>query len=130
MKRREVLFAVIGGVVGAVLVMAAGAIAPEVKDAKFREVACRALKVVDAAGESVVSMSAAPLGGVVLVGDKNGNLMVSIGVSERGGLVAVSSKLGEQGFLRRQRVVMTTNEYGDGEVLTWNRNGDRAATLK
>lgn len=130
MKRDVIYAAIIGGVVGAVLVLAAGAIAPEVKDAKFREVACRALKVVDAAGESVVFMYAAPFGGLVLVGDKEGNIMTSIGVSERGGTVAVSSKLGEEVILGKHRVVMTTNEYGDGEVLTWNRNGDRAATLK
>ena len=109
MKRREVLFAVIGGVVGAILTMAVGSIAP---------------------GESVVFMYAAPFGGLVLVGDKEGNKMASIGVSERGGTVAVSSKLGEEVILGKPRVVMTTNEYGDGEVLTWNRNGDRAATLK
>ena len=48
MKRREVLFAVIGGVVGAVLVLAAGAFAPlgaqnEAADAEFDTITCRKL---------------------------------------------------------------------------------------
>lgn len=130
MNRKGVLFAVIGGVVGAVLTMAAGRISPAVNDAQFRVVTCRGLKVVDAAGESVVLMYAAPFGGRLVVGDREGNEMASIGVGERGAMVAVSGKLGAEVLLGKQRVMMSVNEYGDGEVLTWNRNGDLAATLK
>ena len=47
MLRKEILIAVIGGVIGAVLAMAAGSIAPlgaqnEVKDAVFATIECRA----------------------------------------------------------------------------------------
>lgn len=62
MRRKEVLLAaVIGGVVGAVLVMAAGSIAPlgaqnEAKDAEFGQITCRAIKVVDSEGNSKISL--------------------------------------------------------------------------
>ena len=50
MRRKEVLFAVIGGVVGAVLTLAAGSFSPigaqnEVGNAEFDTITCRALKV-------------------------------------------------------------------------------------
>ena len=62
MRKREVLFAaVIGGVIGAVLVMAAGSIAPlgaqnDVTDAEFGTITCRAIEVVDSEGNSEISI--------------------------------------------------------------------------
>ena len=50
MRRKEMLHAVIGGVVGAVLVMAAGSFSPlgaqnEMKDVEFGTITCRMLRV-------------------------------------------------------------------------------------
>ena len=73
MLRKQVLVAVIGGVVGAVLVMAAGEMSPAVKDAEFRVVTCRRLDVVNGLGKSVVRMSAGRNGGYVTVADREGN---------------------------------------------------------
>ena len=62
MRRKEVLLAaVIGGVVGALLVMAMGSITPigaqnYVKDAEFGEITCRILRVVDHKGKTVVKI--------------------------------------------------------------------------
>ncbi len=63
MQRKEVLcVAVIGGVVGAILVMAAGLIAPlgaqnEVKDAEFGKITCRRLEVSDpVSGETKITL--------------------------------------------------------------------------
>ena len=53
MRRKEVLFAVIGGVVGAVLVMVAGQLSPRVG-----RIACTDLEVVDSKGNPRVRLSA------------------------------------------------------------------------
>ena len=55
MRRKEMLFGVIGGVVGAVLVMAVGLIAPlgaqkAAVDLNVGEITCSGLRVVDRAG--------------------------------------------------------------------------------
>ena len=62
MRRKEVLFAVIGGVVGAVLVMVAGQLSPRVG-----RIACTDLEVVDSKGNPRVRLSAGEYGGRVQV---------------------------------------------------------------
>ena len=52
MRRKEALYAVIGGIVGAVLTIAAGSFSPleaqnEVGDAEFDTITCRLMKLVD-----------------------------------------------------------------------------------
>ena len=95
MRRKEVLFAVIGGIVGAVLVMAAGSVLPlgaqnEVTDVEFGVVTCREIKVVNSDGEARVSMGVAEAGGVVGVIGNGG--MPSMGVNELGGIVLMLNK--------------------------------------
>ena len=62
MKKREVLLAVIGGVVGAVLVMVAGSFSPlgaqnEVADAEFGKITCSRLEVANPnSGETKITL--------------------------------------------------------------------------
>jgi len=74
MRRKEVLLAaVIGGVVGAVLVMAAGSIAPlgahneHPPDAEFAEITCRRLRVISENDGNRVILGAMSDGGYVMV---------------------------------------------------------------
>ena len=74
MRRKEVLFAVIGGIVGAVLVMATGSFSPlgaqnEVREVYFDEIRCRRINVVDGEGVTRVYITAAEneYGGAVVV---------------------------------------------------------------
>lgn len=194
MRRNEVLFAVIGGVVGAVLTMSAGSIAPlgaqnEVKDAEFGTISCssillkdldgtiyggmyilnnRGLLYMDRKGNSGrVSVSVDEHGGYVQVRDKD-NKMAGISSDETGGLVEVFDKNGERkahmkadgdggevavygesgaGAIMRVkehggafsmygkgndqvRAMLSVNEYGNGALSTWDKNGYRLATLK
>ena len=59
MTRKEALFAVIGGVVGAVLVMAAGSFSPlraqNEPDANFGKITCEELEVVSVIGRVNIS---------------------------------------------------------------------------
>ena len=193
MKRREVLFAVIGGVVGAVLVMAVGAIAPlgaQSQSDSFGEITCTGLKVVDSDGRMQIILSATSSRGSVLVFGKEG--FAHVGVDKYGGAVSVAGYSGDELFggtgvlgiskyggdvlvksekhdghagiglnehggrvqaagdntnvvMRvnerggrvavygndgKQRVGMGVNEYGNGAVSTWDKNGYRLATLK
>ena len=152
MRRKEALFAVIGGIVGAVLVMVVGSFSPlgaqtEAKDAEFNTITCRELQVVDSTGsmdcllasQSGVGIimvfgkdwrhSAALVGGsnggtVRLSGGKEGHLAVTMESDEDGGNVTVYNKGGES------RVIMGVNEHGNGAVSTWDKNGYRLANLK
>ena len=57
MRRKEAFFAVVGGVVGAVLTMVTGLFSPlgaQDEDASFGTVTCRELKVVGPAGDTRV----------------------------------------------------------------------------
>ena len=127
MRRKEVLLAaVIGGVVGALLVMAMGSITPigaqnYVKDAEFGEITCRILRGVDHKGKTVVkiqNLDVRPLdGGGILLFGKNGRAGSLIGTDKHGGTVSLSDTDGES------RVIMRINEFGDGVISTWDKNG-------
>ena len=166
MRRKEALFAVIGGVVGAVLTMAAGLFSPlgaQDEDASFGTVTCQELKVVGPAGDTRVwllsefdgglyvfggdgkirarmvvdisgglvnvssndgkiraLMGAVKHGGEVRVTGKHEKKGAKMGMDEHGGMVAVSGKAG-----RDPKAVMGVNEYGDGALSTWDKNGYR-----
>ena len=154
MLRKQVFAAaVIGGVVGAVLTIFAlqGLVLPlgaHEGDVSFGTVTCRELNVVDKAGDKVVWLW---FGGVNVFGDEG---MVSMSVQEHGGQVLAISmedkvrgakmSCNEHGggmmvfgkvdnadnIENAVRVVMGVDEYGNGAVDTWDKNGYRLATLK
>lgn len=132
MCKKEVLFAaVIGGVIGAVLVMAAGSIAPlgaqnDVKDVEFESITCRRIWVVDEDADLAVSINNGLIGkrGITVHG-KDNNVGVEMHVSEYGGQFGVFGK----GNVT-PRVAIGVNEYGHGAVSTRDKNGYRLATLK
>ena len=96
MRRKEVLFAVIGGVVGAVLTMAAGSFAPlrAQDESNVEEITCTGLKVVDAAGRSRVVLGVIEGGGVVGVLGKDGGPQATMSAGDIGGHVGVWNKDG------------------------------------
>lgn len=119
-------------IIGMLLLVAA-------KNDKFDTIQCRRLEIVDTAGEAMVILgideggaglveafgkdgkSGARLyvhgyGGGVFVWDKGGESAAWLCTREHGGLVDVRGK-GEG------RVAMTINEYGNGTVTTWDKNG-------
>lgn len=62
MKRKEALFAVIGGFVGAVLAIAGGAFMPQVTatddtDARYETIICKEIQVVDANGKNRIMLN-------------------------------------------------------------------------
>ena len=207
MRRKEALFAVIGGVVGAVLVMVVGLIAPigaqtEVTDAEFGTITCRRLLVTSGGrgkteiepvyiaigdGETArtfltaysvglyrdweprISLENKEQGGKITVKQKDGDRRaVTLGIAEHGGYVSVQGKaisgraylaidehggyisangetgrrahmtIGEHGGRvgvggngsSKGEAVMAVNEYGNGVVSTWDKNGYRLASLK
>ena len=95
MTRKEALFAVIGGVVGAVLVMAAGSFAPlgaqnEVADAEFGTITCRELVVGDST--AAVLIFGDERGEHVSVAGKDGSPEAIMTGGEHGGRFAVFGK--------------------------------------
>ena len=85
------LFAVIGGVVGGVLVMAAGWLSPlgaqnEVRDAKYDSITCRRIWLEGLNGEIYGGMYILGDRGVVYVSSGSYPGMVSMSVSEHGGV--------------------------------------------
>ena len=101
MRRKEALYAVIGGVVGAVLVMAAGSFSPVgahngVRDVEFGEITCRRIRVVDSDGKNTVVIG--DMGYVTVYGDEDGG-SATMDVSEIGGYFSVTDKDGEMRFV-------------------------------
>ncbi len=85
---------------------------------RFGEIECTKLRVVDANGNTRVIISSGVDGGSVFAYGKDGKAWAALGVSEHGGLVYVKGK-GEG------MAVMSINEYGNGAVSTWDKNGYR-----
>ncbi len=161
MRRKEVLYAVMGGIVGTVLTMAAGSFSPlgaqtEGPDAEFGEITCRRMKVVDPdSGNTKVTLgihgtsgfiavkgepssglfvetagvfiSASKDRGGVRVYSPKGDVELTVGESRSGGVILIHDELKfppgvESPF---PRVVIGVNENGSGELLTWDKNGNR-----
>ena len=166
MKRELIYAAVIVGVVGAVVVMAAGSIAPlgaqnEAADAEFGTITCKELVVrrygalacateinkfgvrvrggdgriaalhadgvgvVGEEGKGRVNVTVGEDGGAVTVFDKDGEGAAQMATGEYGGAVTVHGR-GDP----NTRAAMGVNEYGNGAVSTWDKNGYRLANLK
>ena len=119
MRRREVLFAVIGGIVGAVLVMAAGSFAPlgaqnEAVDLHVGEITCTGLKVVDSQDIPRVTLKRH---GVIIIDGVDGNSMRGRGV------VSVSSKD------RNTLAMMIINKEGTGGQVIVGGKDRSSATM-
>ena len=151
MNRKESLYAVIGGITGAVLTMVVCSVMPiraQNGDATFGEITCRGLRAVDAKGDTriwlvpgadTVWVFGEKGGGVILdVNDHGGRVQIygrggrsdrerqaTLGIDEHGGYVGIYGK-GSQ----KAHAVMSVNDYGNGTVSTWDKNGYRLATLK
>ena len=109
MRRKEVLFAVIGGIVGAVLTMAAGSFSPlgahdEKANLNVGEITCTRLSVVDEDGLRVLIDKG------VAVLSKDGAGMASMVIDGHGGVVeAVRGDLDKN---RESWASMSVNEHG------------------
>ena len=139
------LYAVIGGVVGAVLTLAVCSVMPigaqSQSDGVFGKITCTGLDVVDAEGNTKISLLG---GGMVFVyGSKGG--AVWLHVNDYGGSVSVLGKArlvpsggnendqflkSAHALIDAMRGTMAVDEYGNGGVRTWDKNGYRLATLK
>ena len=86
-----------------------------VRDGEGKEVAAI---VINQRG-GAVSIKGKKGGGYVRVSDKAGVKAASMSTTEHGGRVDVFNKQGEN------RAVMSVNEYGNGAVSTWDKNGYR-----
>ena len=107
---------------------------------KFGEIECTRLTVVDADGKTRVIISRGVDGGSVFAYGKDGKSRAALGVSEHGGLVSTYGKDGKPwaalgidehgGWVLIEgkgegKAVMSINEYGNGTVSTWDKNGYR-----
>ena len=150
MKGKEALIGVVGGVVGTVLTLVVCSLSPlgaqSHPDGYFSEIICTGLKVVRPDGQGVVLIGSDEHGGIVHVGGQDGELKVHIS-TEYGGIVGVGKK-GKQlavglgvdkhgggvvmvGKDDKLKGVLGVNEFtGNGEVITWDKNGHLLATLR
>ena len=97
MQRKEVFYAVIGGVVGTVLTMVAGSFSPlgaqdEVVDLNVGEITCKGLKVVDADGSPLAEIDIDGHGGHVIVVGKDPISAAAMRIDGHGGIVNVVGK--------------------------------------
>ena len=104
MRTKEVFYAVIGGIVGSVLTMTVGTLAPlgaqdELEDLNVGRITCRELDVLDA----------------------KGNLRAGLNTSEFGGSVFVVGKLGKG-------AEMHVTKYG-GAVFVWGKEAKGGAGM-
>lgn len=128
MRRKEALLAVIGGVVGAVLVMAAGSFSPlgaqdNVKDAKFGTITCREVFVVDSNGRRLAAVASNRNGGAIAVVNNDGRRGAVIRCDANGGFIGVSNNKGSQ------RVVMDIGT-GGGSIRVINNDNESCAVMR
>lgn len=130
MLRKEAMFAVVGGIVGAVLTMLVGSVVPigaqnEAEDLNVGEITCTGLRVIDGGSiaitdeneQSVVGIGSDRRGGLVAVHDKQGKAGVTIRIEEFGGLVSAQSKDG------KSFATLIIDNYNGGSVLVIDKNG-------
>ena len=159
MDTKSGLYAIIGGIVGAVLTMAVCSVMPlgaQNGDATFGTITCTELVVRDAEGNRGMWLTSHEHGGVVAVGSVMLDGIGFIGVQgEEGNVMLTDTQfhmLGKEGVnvvltttkhggrvsvggkgnygASEAKAAMSVNKYGDGRVSTWNRKGGRLATLK
>ena len=127
MRRKEALYAVIGGVVGGVLVMAAGSFTPlgaqnEVREVYFDEIRCRQIVVDYPNGMPAILLSAVEDGGALVIMGNNGG-GVFIESNKTSGSVTVRGKDG------KGAATLSVGEHG-GRVDVYGKDGSLRATLK
>ena len=124
MRSKEWLYAVIGGVVGAVLVMVVFSVLPtgpqtEVGNTEFGTITCREIRVIDSDGDLKSAISGDEHGGQVAVFGRGGNAGIKVG--EYGGRIGVYSENSNG------RLVLSVSKDGKGaNVEVINRNGNSA----
>ena len=124
MRRKEMFYAVIGGIVGTVLTMAAGALAPlvaqdEPVDLNARKITCGELDVVDAKGNLHAGLNFTEFGGSVFMVGKAGK-GAEMHLTEFGGAVFVWGKEAKGG------AGMHLDEFG-GKMYVEGRGFKEAA---
>ena len=123
MRRRQVLFAVIGGVVGTVLTMVAGSFSPlgaqdETVDLNVGEITCKSLKVVDADGNPLATIDIDKHGGHVIVVGRDPISAATMRIDGHGGIVSVLGKDGKSAAVMRTYTHGgIVNVVGNGEKL-------------
>ena len=127
MKRKDILIAVIGGCIGALVTMGVGLFAPVGvvaqsydQDARFGTITCRKIEVVELyptkGGWRDIPM-------VIIGSDEDGGSVTVWGYKRPTNLPSAMLNLHEKkGELR---ALMGVNEYGNGVVATWDKNGYR-----
>ena len=119
MRRKEMLFAAIGGVVGAILTMVVGSFSPlgaqSQSDVSFGKITCKELAVENPDG--AVWIFPRPEDGGVGVYGKDGSTAANMFIGEHGGQVAV------YGGDRKSGAVMVISEVHGGMVGVTDNNG-------
>ena len=157
MKRKEMLYAVIGGCFGAVLTLIVGLFTPmsvvaksQPTDAEFDKITCREIEVVNNAGKTVIKLYDTGDGGNVVAYNSAGKSCVSLGMgtNKYGGYVSVQGVDGEIGKKtgvqlaagkltgsvtvwgrdRRGSASMSTDKHGGG-VIVFGRDGEPGALM-
>lgn len=151
MKRKELLLAVIGGVVGALLTMAAGSIAPlgaqnDVRDVEFGAITCKSIRVKpDEPGATGVLIHVGEDGvGEIIVPGKKGGLLGIMGstILIQSGEIRVMDKQANAnvviqghksvsiGIVRdeKHQVLIGNNEHG-GAVLVQSVDRSGSASM-
>ena len=123
MKRKEVLYAVIGGCFGALITMLVGLFIPvgvvaqsQPTDAVFHTIQCKGIEVVDESGETRVRIRSSLFGGLVTVRGKEGKGLAELSVSRYGGTVWLEGNNGEPSAAVR------STDHG-GEIAVSNLSG-------
>ena len=124
MKRKETLYAVIGGCVGAVLTLLVSSFSPlgaqNKSDGSFGKITCAELEVVRPDGTRGVWIMGGRDGGFVRVLNRDGESKASMVVSEEVGFVFVHGKDGKSG------AVMSVDK-DDGFVSVSGKEGESAS---
>ena len=122
MKRRICVRSMGLGAVIMLIGLAVGAIvSPPLiaqRDDVFGDIQCTGLTVVDKQGNVGVLLATGEGGGLVGVFGKDGG-SASMTTDEDGGRIVVANNQG------KTRAVMGINEFGNGGVSTWDKNGYR-----
>ena len=120
MRRKEALFAVIGGVVGAILTMVVGSFSPlgaqSQSDVSFGKITCKELVVENPDGMDAVWIFPSIISGVIAVYGKDKKIMAGIGANGNGGRVDVYGKDDSTA------AYMGVHEHG-GRVSVYGKDG-------
>ncbi len=136
MKTKHSLFisGIVGGVIGSLLTASLVSPVTAQRD-KFDTIQCSRLEVVDETGMPRVALMTDEGSGFVGIGSKDKGFLtmashfitfggkeskpvIRLSIDERGGHVSVYGK-------GKGQAAMGINEYGNGVVSTWDKNGNR-----